>query len=629
MVAAWFGGSMESADDVEIYLSHHVGGKWSEPVSVANGIQYEGKRYACWNPVLFRMPEGGPLVLFYKVGASPSSWWGEYKLSYDGGYTWSDAVRLPEGILGPIKNKPFMTSDGRLICPSSTEESPNGGWHVHFEVTNDICRSWAKSENVEDPDNVNAIQPCILDHGDGILQSLARSLKGEIVTSWSCDNGRNWGTFAPLGLPNPNSGIDAVTLKNGLHVLVYNNAEKPAGKWSGNRNPMNLAVSVDGTKWYDVVELDRLDKDDKSELSYPAVVQGDDGLIHITYTYRRERITHVVVDPEDILAKHPEIAAQLSSRKPEATAAPGIIFDTDMGNDVDDVLALAMLYNYQKQGKANLLGITISKANPKAVPFISAFDYKYTKGKTPLGYIGPDGPTPDEGKYLSSVADAKNRNGKCMYKRLLNDASEVPEAYKLQRKLLASQPDQSVVIIMVGFASNLSRLLASGPDEYSPLNGKELVRRKVKLLSVMGGNFRHLNKSEFNIVKDIASAQYVFDNCPAPMIVGGWEVGGYVKYPCSSITGDLSESHPMRVAYSSYLPMPYDRECWDLISVQIAVEGVDGDALALSPQGRVSIDDTGKSKFVQTINGNQQILILNHNNIPQLQDALVKIVIGK
>ena len=625
MIATWFGGSKEGNADVEIWISHYRDGKWMAPVSVADGIQYEGKRYPCWNPVLFQIPQG-PLLLFYKVGPSPSQWWGMLKKSVDGGRSWSEAVRLPKGILGPIKNKPFLTSDGRLICPSSTELNPDEGWKLHFEVTPDEGQSWTMTPQLPDPDNLNAIQPSILNHGEGTLQAVARSKDGGVTHSWSYDNGRTWGEVKSLGLPNPNSGTDAVTLREGFHLLVYNHSDRPAHKWSGLRSPLNVAVSVDGVHWESILELERLE-DGKGELSYPAVVQGRDNLIHITYTWKRRKIRHVVLDPKIILEKYPKLHKEIEHNK-TAKRVKSIIFDTDTGNDIDDVLALAMLYNYQKQKKVNLLGITINKANKKTIPFIDIMDHWYGNGDMPVGFIGTEGPTPEDGKYLGPVVMAEKKNGKLLFKRKMTEQSIVPEGWKLQRKLLSEQPDHSVTVISVGFSSNLYKLLRSGPDEYSILSGYELVRKKVKLLSVMAGNFKDTTKAEYNVVNDIPSAAYVFKKWPGQIVIGGWEVGAAIKYPATSIEEDFGELHPLRMGYSSFDSMPYDRQCWDLISVFVAVEGCRY-GLSLSKPGLVKVSPQGCTTFANRINGQHQCLQLDPAGKNELVHALIEAVTGK
>src|SRR5262245_14743471 len=131
LVAAWFGGTRERAPDVGIWVSRHDGQSWSTPVEVANGVQPSGPRLPTWNPVLCQAPNG-PLLLFYKVGPSPSTWWGMMTSSSDGGATWVPPRKLPDGILGPIKNKPVLLSDGELLCGSSVEGSSTT---IHMEMT--------------------------------------------------------------------------------------------------------------------------------------------------------------------------------------------------------------------------------------------------------------------------------------------------------------------------------------------------------------------------------------------------------------------------------------------------------------------------------------------------------------
>lgn len=288
LIAAWFGGTHEKHEDVEIWVSNKFADQWSEPVSVANGIQHQEKRYPCWNPVLFQVP-AGPLMLFYKVGPSPSTWWGMLKTSDDNGRTWSAAQRLPEGVFGPIKNKPVLIGDKLLICPSSTEHD---GWKVHFEVTEDFGKSWQIVDLADEETGYSIIQPSILSYEDGKLQMLARSKNDYVISSWSDDNGTTWSPPEPTFLPNPNSGTDAVTLKNGVQLIVYNHTYRDEGKWGGKRSPLNVAVSIDGRTWESILILE----DEPGEYSYPAVIEGRDGRVHITYTWNRKTIKYVELD---------------------------------------------------------------------------------------------------------------------------------------------------------------------------------------------------------------------------------------------------------------------------------------------------------------------------------------------
>jgi predicted neuraminidase len=289
LVAAWFGGTRERAPDVGIWISHRLDGRWSVPVEVADGVQSDGSRLPCWNPVLF-LPKNGPLLLFYKVGPDPRSWWGLLRTSEDGGKTWSESRRLPEGFLGPIKNKPIQLEDGSILCPSSTEAlGRTPGWRVHFERTADLCRTWTQTEPpFGDGAAINAIQPSILSHRNGSLQAVGRSKEGKIFQTWSQDGGKTWSPLALTELPNPNSGTDAVTLRDGRQLLVYNHNAEPKG-----RTPLNIAVSKDGKSWQAAMVLES----EAGEYSYPAVIQTGDGLVHISYTWKRKRIKHVVVDP--------------------------------------------------------------------------------------------------------------------------------------------------------------------------------------------------------------------------------------------------------------------------------------------------------------------------------------------
>ena len=292
LAAAWFGGTRERNPDVCIYVAHYRDGKWSEGVQVADGVQREGERLPTWNPVLFKAPGDGPLVLFYKVGPSPSTWWGMYKTSADAGKTWSDAVRLPDGVLGPIKNKPVVLKDGAWLSPSSTEGK--GGWHVQFERSSDGGKTWQVIGPVERGPDLQAIQPSILFHADGALQALCRSKQGVVAQTWSRDNGATWSALTAAALPNPNSGTDAVTLADGRQLIVYNHSAHRPHEAKGNRWPLDVAVSEDGLTWRHVATLET--EPNKAGYAYPAVIQSSDGKVHITYTWDRQRIKHVVMD---------------------------------------------------------------------------------------------------------------------------------------------------------------------------------------------------------------------------------------------------------------------------------------------------------------------------------------------
>lgn len=287
LLAAYFGGTHERHPDVCIYTSRYDGSQWAEPVQVADGVQPDGSRQPCWNPVLFRS-RGGPLMLFYKVGPNPREWWGMVKRSYDDGRTWSAAERLPDGILGPIKNKPIQLDNGDILSPTSIE-GPQVGWRVYFERSSDGGQTWTATEYVDQDPSVKAIQPSILIHSQTDLQAIGRTKSGRIFETWSSDAGRTWSRLSLTELPNPNSGTDAVTLADGRHLLVYNHSATEKV-----RLPLNVAVSEDGREWFSAAVLET---EPPGQYSYPCVIQTTDGLVHIAYTWKRLRMKHVVIDP--------------------------------------------------------------------------------------------------------------------------------------------------------------------------------------------------------------------------------------------------------------------------------------------------------------------------------------------
>ncbi len=298
LVAAWFGGTRERDPDVGIWLSRQEDGRWTVPQEVLNGVQYRRSdgtesRYGTWNPVLFQSREG-PLLLFYKEGPNAQSWWGLMVTSHDHGRTWSEPRRLPKGIFGPIKNKPIQLENGEILCPSSyeTTEKP-GNWSVHFERTRDLGRTWERTYPVNDGVTINAIQPSLLRLGGDRLLAIGRTRQGQLFQVESGDLGKTWGPMSLGTLPNPNSGTDALTLNDGRHLLIYNHTTGEPGKYGGKRSPIQLAISRDGYSWQAALLLEST----PGELSYPAMIQTADGKVHLTYTWLRQRIKHVVIDP--------------------------------------------------------------------------------------------------------------------------------------------------------------------------------------------------------------------------------------------------------------------------------------------------------------------------------------------
>ena len=292
LVAAWFGGEQEGAADVGIWVSRRDATGWSRPQEVATCQDPDGSRRPCWNPVLFTMPDGS-LALFYKASGNPRTWKGLVRTSSDGGKTWGEPAALaPVGDsetalagvpVGPIKNKPVMLADGTILAPSSTEDD---GWRVHFERSSDGGATWRVIGPVNDGRTIDAIQPSILQLGGTRLVALGRTRNKRLFRVESVDAGLTWGPLTLTDLPNPNSGTDAVTLADGRHLLVYNHTEK-------GRSPLTVAVSRDAATWKPVVTLESA----PGEYSYPAVIQTADDRVHVTYTWNRQTIVHVVLDP--------------------------------------------------------------------------------------------------------------------------------------------------------------------------------------------------------------------------------------------------------------------------------------------------------------------------------------------
>lgn len=306
-----------------------------------------------------------------------------------------------------------------------------------------------------------------------------------------------------------------------------------------------------------------------------------------------------------------------------------VIFDTDIGNDIDDVLALQMLINYQKSNLIDLLGVTISKSNPYAIEYVDGFCRYNQIENMSIGYIY-EGPNTENGKYLKQTLDTVINNVSILNPKV-TERNFLLDAWELQRKLLSQQEDSSVIMIVVGPLTNLRRLLESGSDHHSELSGIDLVAKKVRLLSVMGGEFSDsIDFTEWNIAQDIESANIVFEYWPTKIVASGWEIGNKLLYPHKSIQDDFedSERHPLCVSYKIYDKMPYDRPTWDLTSVLYAVEP-NNMFFSLSTHGKIFINAEGRSEFFELENGKHQYLKINDENIEKTLGVLVETVTGK
>lgn len=285
-----------------------------------------------------------------------------------------------------------------------------------------------------------------------------------------------------------------------------------------------------------------------------------------------------------------------------------IIFDTDIGNDVDDVLALGLIHALESRGECRLLAVTITKDHPRAAAFTDAVNTFYQRGSVPIGVVS-HGVTPDAGTYLP-LAEARDA-GMLRYPHDLEPGT-APDALRLLRQTLAARPDGSVVIVQVGFFTNLARLLDTTPDDVSSLSGTDLVRRKVRLLSVMGGRFKAGDGpgGEYNVVNDLPSARKLIAKWPTPTLWSGFEIGVAMPYPHASIEQDYGYTphHPLAESYRLYMPPPHDRPTWDLTSV-LAVVRPDGGYFGVSEPGIVSIDEAGLTTFSPAGDGRDRHLV--------------------
>ena len=303
-----------------------------------------------------------------------------------------------------------------------------------------------------------------------------------------------------------------------------------------------------------------------------------------------------------------------------------IIFDTDIGNDVDDALALGVIHALQSRGECELLAVTITKDHELCAPFVDAVNTFYGRGEIPIGVV-KDGPTPDPSRF-TGLATAED-DGKLRYPHDLASGKDATEATGLLRKVLAAQPDQSVVIAQVGFSSNLARLLDSEPCACSPLTGIELVKQKVRVLSVMAGAFTPIQGKvhrEYNVVKDIPAAQRLAAAWPTPIVYSGFEIGLAITYPAASVERDYAyvAHHPLAEAYQLYEPTPHERPCWDLTSV-LWVLRPDRDYFTLSAPGRAIVSDEGVTVFTPDPAGKHYYLIADDAQKTRCREALAQL----
>ena len=297
LLCTWFGGTRESHPDVQIWLSRKpIGGSWSEPVPVAKAEEDLGG--SVFNPVIVQCG-GDTLQLYY---LSPDINDGRVITSCDGGHTWSKSVALDKQFTGPLVNKPVYLNDGTILAGGSMEGSE--GWRIHVERSTDKGKSWSRTPVLNDPKQFKLIQPTFLVHSEQKIQLLARSggktADTKIAQAWSEDGGKSWSEVTNTTLPNNNSAIDAVSLPDGRHLLVYNHSTRDDDSCGRKgRGILTLAETKDGVNWNAAAVLEF--RTGAVQYSYPAMIRTRDGLVHITYSWHRKFIKHVVIDPDKLV----------------------------------------------------------------------------------------------------------------------------------------------------------------------------------------------------------------------------------------------------------------------------------------------------------------------------------------
>ncbi len=307
-----------------------------------------------------------------------------------------------------------------------------------------------------------------------------------------------------------------------------------------------------------------------------------------------------------------------------------LVFDTDMGNEVDDVLALGLIHALQTRGACELVAVTLTHPDPMAARYVDAVNTFYGRGEILIG-VNPDAPKMGPIKFLR-VAEPRDAAGKAVFPHDI-DPSTAPRALALLRRPLAGADDGSVVLVQVGYFTNLVQLIESAPDEISPLAGRELVTRKVRLLSAMAGAFQTVDGNnhiiEYNMRCDIPAARKRAEQWPTSILWSDWKIGLAIKLPAMAVERDFGRGrHPVPEAYQLYKPTPHERPCWDPSSV-LAVVYPDRGYLGVSARGRVTIEADGFTRFTpakESQPGRNQFVLADREQAARARELLAALV---
>jgi len=342
----------------------------------------------------------------------------------------------------------------------------------------------------------------------------------------------------------------------------------------------------------------------------------------------------------------------------ERSAPPNVIFDTDMKGDIDDAMALAIMHALHDRGEINLVAVTVSTEDKWSASYVDLVNTFYRHPQIPVGMVRGGIDTEALRKmcscapsnYTELLAGRRKNDGSLVYPHRLVDGTKASEAVSILRKTLAAQPDGSVVIVQVGYSTNLARLLDTGADVSCTLNGRDLIKRKVRLLSVMAGTFAEYRffgttlpkgSPEFNLMADVPSAQKLFSQWPTPIVASGAEIGLGMLYPAHSIEHDYGyvENHPIAEAYRTFslrstdasgreiisFAWPYDYPTWDLTAALYAARP-DRNYFSLSKPGRITVLPDGGSRFDEAEDGTHRYLILDEEQKARTLEAMVMLV---
>ena len=305
----------------------------------------------------------------------------------------------------------------------------------------------------------------------------------------------------------------------------------------------------------------------------------------------------------------------------------GIAFDSDIGNNVDDVLALALLYGFdaKKPPEARLISLSVTKSNLKAAGFCEAFDRFYTeitnreiperfrRSNPPAIGLSLDGKMAGDTPLLTEPLSKQREDGKLLYPHEIEKPTDTADAAALIRNGFTAQHDHNAAVVLTGPATNLAEVL--------DLHGaKEIVAAKVRLLVVAAGAYPE-GPPEAAIVTDIAAAKKLFAEWPSAIVAVGPEIGEQLPYPASSIENDFgwTASHPVVDAYRAFRSMPYDAPATALAAALYAVRPEEG-YFRLSEPGTISVLDDGSTRFTPSADGQHRYLILD----PEKKEQIIK-----